>query len=96
MRERNPCLRLRRRLFGWYVRFMTKEGPGTRYAVVGATGYGSKVPFAKPLPPFAAGGAVSRKKDTPREKSVKAHLPDIGRFRGSSPTLRVSTIAREH
>lgn len=23
MRERNPCLRLRRRLFGWYVRFTT-------------------------------------------------------------------------
>ena len=25
MRERNPCLRLRRRTFGWYVRFIEKR-----------------------------------------------------------------------
>jgi len=25
MRERNPCLRLRRRTLGWYVRFIAKE-----------------------------------------------------------------------
>lgn len=55
MRERNPCLRLRRRTFGWYVRFIEKKFLGkSRFD---AQGYGRPETLSKlgerPLPPRA-------------------------------------------
>ncbi len=45
MRERNPCLRLRRRTFGWYVRFIEKRFLGkSRFE---AQGYGRPETLSK-------------------------------------------------
>ena len=45
MRLRNPCLRLRRRTFGWYVRFIEKRFLGkSRFE---AQGYGRPETLSK-------------------------------------------------
>ncbi len=41
IRVRNPCLRLRRRLFGWYVRFMMRLSLRVEVEVVFVGGHGT-------------------------------------------------------
>ena len=83
MRERNPCLRLRRRTLGWYVRFIAKEvqvgGSGS------ALGYEPPAEIVKEESPglvvaAAVGPAIAKSSRSPRKKeldviSQNAHVP---------------------
>jgi hypothetical protein len=87
MRRRNPWVRARRRLFGWKVRLLTAESPGT-----GSSKYvcprrglparrthpqltGDLHRVRTPAPANAPGGALDPPDDTPR--TLDACFPDM-------------------
>ena len=77
MRERNPCLRLRRRTFGWYVRFIEKRFLGkSRFDT---QGYGRQETLSKlGEPPLRYGHCTAKSRSRSRNNNH-------GGFAGNGP-----------
>lgn len=82
MRERNPCLRLRRRTFGWYVRFIEKRFLGkSRF---------ERQHYGRPETLSKLGLATQAQDRRTAKSRSRSRNINHSRFGGNGPFLRVS------